>query len=124
MRAVDEQAFDMGFGTEQYQDGNMLNEQNQLQGYFGSGGVSTFIGGGGGGSVSGGGSVVVSETPGTSNYNNKKVIYTLSNIILRCPITKSKESSAQSKDWLSLINQTFSPKLRPLKFLWCSGEQD
>ena len=83
MRAVDEQAFDMGFGTEQYQDGNMLNEQNQLQGYFGSGGVSTFIGGGGGGSVSGGGSVVVSETPGTSNYNNKKVIY-----------IKSKESGA------------------------------
>jgi hypothetical protein len=83
MIAVDEQAFDMGYGTQQYQDGNMLNEQNQLQGYFGSGGVSTYIGGGGGGSVSSGGSVVVSETPGTSNYNSTKVIY-----------IKSKESGA------------------------------
>ena len=75
MRAVDEQAFDIGYGTQQYQDGNMLNEQNQLQGYFSSDGVSTFIGGGGGGGVTGGGSVVVSETPGTSKYNSKKIIY-------------------------------------------------
>ena len=52
------------------------------------------------------------------------MIYTLSSTILRCSITKSIESSAQSKDWLSDINQTFSPKLRPLKFLWCSGEQE
>jgi hypothetical protein len=27
MRAVDEQAFDTGYGTQQYQDGNMLNGQ-------------------------------------------------------------------------------------------------
>ena len=47
MRALDEQAFDTGYGTQQYQDGNTLNGQNQLQGYFNADGVSTYIGGGG-----------------------------------------------------------------------------
>ena len=80
MRAVDENAFDNGFGTQQYMDGES-NVNGTLLPNGDIGILYAPIGGGGGGvSTGGGGVVATSNTIGTANYNSDFQFNVRSNI--------------------------------------------
>ena len=82
MRAVDENMFDNGFGTQQYMDGqtlltgNLLSDNSVGVVYGGGGGVST----GGGGGVSTPAPIVISNEPGTATFDDDYQIRVEANI--------------------------------------------
>jgi hypothetical protein len=76
MRAVDENAFDNGFGVSESQQLNNLDNQSGI-GIGGGSGVGISYGGGGGGSSAG--FIPIVDTPNVANTDNKNVLYIKSN---------------------------------------------
>jgi hypothetical protein len=76
MRAVDENAFDNGFGVNESQQLNNLDNQSGI-GIGGGSGVGISYGGGGGGSSAG--FIPIVDTPNVANTDNKNVLYIKSN---------------------------------------------
>jgi hypothetical protein len=70
MRAVDENAFDNGFGVSESQQLNNLNNELGI-GIGGGSGVGISYGGGGGG----GGYIPIVDTPNVANTDNKNILY-------------------------------------------------
>ena len=75
MRAVDENAFDNGYGVGESQQLNNLNNELGI-GIGGGSGVGISYGGGGGSSA---GFVPIVDTPNVANTDNKNVLYIKSN---------------------------------------------
>jgi len=69
MRAVDENAFDNGFGVSESQQLNNLNNELGI-GIGGGSGVGISYGGGGGG-----GYIPIVDTPNVANTDNKNILY-------------------------------------------------
>ena len=69
MRAVDENAFDNGFGVSESQQLNNLDNQSGI-GIGGGSGVGISYGGGGGSSA---GFIPIVDTPNVANTDNKNV---------------------------------------------------
>ena len=76
MRAVDENAFDNGFGVNESQQLNNLDNQSGI-GIGGGSGVGISYGGGGGGSSAG--FIPIVDNPNVANTDNKNVLYIKSN---------------------------------------------
>jgi hypothetical protein len=76
MRAVDENAFDNGFGVNESQQLNNLDNQSGI-GIGGGSGVGISYGGGGGGSSAG--FIPIVDTPNVANTDNKNILYIKSN---------------------------------------------